>query len=81
MPGDIMAKKIIEHNFFFPDIAINSNADRNRSLLFLNTLINPLTGNSIEILLLNYCPTGKSHEGERAYSPLFLILYVQAICL
>jgi len=38
MPGDIMAYKIIEQ-FFFPDIAINSNADRNRSLLFLKQLV------------------------------------------
>jgi hypothetical protein len=41
MPGDSMVYKIIDNDFFFPDIAINSNADRNRSLLFLKQLVCP----------------------------------------
>jgi hypothetical protein len=33
-----MAYKKIEHYFSFADIAVNSNADKNRSLLFLRQL-------------------------------------------
>ena len=67
-----MAYKKIEHYFSFADIAINSNADKNRSLLFLRQLDKSIGWNCIETLLLKYYSVGKSSEGERAYPPLFL---------
>jgi len=67
-----MAYKNIEQHFSFADIAINSNADKNRSLLFLRKLDKSIDWDAIETLLLKYYQTGKSREGERAYSPLFL---------
>lgn len=67
-----MAYKNIEQHFSFADIAINSNADKNHSLLFLRKLDKSIDWDSIETLLVKYCQTGKSREGERTYSPLFL---------
>ena len=67
-----MAYKKIEQSFSFADIAINSNADKNRSLLFLKQLDKSIDWDSIENLLLKYYQTGKSSEGEKAYPPLFL---------
>jgi len=67
-----MAYKLIENYTSFADIAININADKNRSLLFLRKLDNTIDWAPIEKLLIKFYKIGKSKEGERAYSPLFL---------
>ena len=67
-----MAYKIIEHNFSFADIAIQSNADKNRSLLFLREINKTINWEPVQTLLMKFYETGKTKEGERAYSPLLL---------
>ena len=67
-----MAYKKIEQGFSFADIAINKNADRNRSLLFLRKVANTIDWKPVETLLMKYYQIGKSNKGERAYSPLLL---------
>jgi IS5 family transposase len=67
-----MAYKKIEQYFSFADIAIQKNADKNRSLLFLRKVNNPIDWQSVEMLLIKYYQTGKSKEGEKAYPPLLL---------
>ena len=67
-----MAYKIIEHNFSFADIAIQSNADKNRSLLFLREINKTISWEPVQTLLVKFYETGKTKEGERAYSPLLL---------
>jgi IS5 family transposase len=70
--GGIMAYKKIEQYFSFADIAIQNNADKNRSLLFLRKIENTIEWEPIEKLLLKYYQVGKSKEGECAYSPMLL---------
>jgi len=67
-----MTYKNIEDYISFADIAINTNADKNRSLLFLRKLDNSINWTPIEELLMKFYKIGKSKEGERAYLPLFL---------
>lgn len=67
-----MAYKKIEQYFSFADIAIQNNADKNRSLLFLRKVNHTIDWEPVEQLLVKYYKTGKSKEGERAYPPLFL---------
>ncbi len=67
-----MAYKIIEHNFSFADIAIQSNADKNRSLLFLREINKTINWEPVQTLLIKFYETGKTKEGERACSPLLL---------
>ena len=67
-----MAYKKIEQCYFFADIAINNNADRNRSLQFLRKVDNTIDWQPIETLLIQHYQIGKSKEGERAYPPLLL---------
>ncbi len=59
-----MAYKKIEQYFSFADIAIQKNADKNRSLLFLRKVSNSIDWQSVETLLIKYYQTGKSKEGE-----------------
>ena len=49
-----MAYKKIEQNFSFADIAINKNADRNRSLIFLRKVDNTIDWEPVEKLLMEY---------------------------
>ncbi len=67
-----MAYKKIEQCFSFADIAIQNNADKNRSLLFLRNIDNTIDWESVQELLIKFYTTGKAKEGERAYSPLLL---------
>ncbi|MCP3874249.1 MAG: transposase [Desulfobacteraceae bacterium] len=67
-----MAYKKIEDNFSFADIAINKNADRNRSLIFLRKVANTIDWEPVETLLMKYYQIGKSNKRESAYSPLLL---------
>ena len=67
-----MAYKKIDQYFSFADIAIQKNADKNRSLLFLRSIDNAIDWNPVENLLKKNYQTGKAKEGEKAYSPLLL---------
>ena len=67
-----MAYKTIENNFSFADIAIQSIADKNRSLLFLREINKTINWEPVQALLMKFYETGKTKEGERAYSPLLL---------
>ena len=67
-----MAYKKIEQGFSFADIALNKNADRNRSMQFLRKVNNTIDWKPVEKYLMEYYQIGKSKEGERAYSPLLL---------
>ncbi len=67
-----MAYKKIEQNFSFADIAIQNHSDKNRTYIFLNQIEKTIDWNPIEKLIYKHYPVGKSKEGERAYSPLFL---------
>ncbi len=67
-----MVYKNIQNYFSFADIAIEKNADNNRSLLFLRKIDNSIDWEPVEHLLIKFYETGKSKKGERAYSPLFL---------
>nr|NJM03673.1 IS5/IS1182 family transposase [Desulfobacula sp.] len=67
-----MAYKTIENNFPFADIAIQSIADKNRSLLFLREINTTINWEPVQALLMKFYETGKTKEGERAYSPLLL---------
>nr|NJM04097.1 transposase [Desulfobacula sp.] len=67
-----MAYKTIENNFSFADIAIQCNADKNRSLLFLREINKTINWEPVQALLMKFYETGKTKEGERAYSPLLL---------
>jgi len=58
--------------FSFADIALNKNADRNRSMQFLRKVNNTIDWKLVEKSLMEYYQIGKSKEGERAYSPLLL---------
>jgi len=67
-----MAYKNIQNYFSFADIAIEKNADNNRSLLFLRKIDNSIDWEPVELLLLRFYEIGKANKEERAYSPLFL---------
>lgn len=67
-----MAYKKIDQYFSFADMAILKHADKNRSLLFLRKIDNTIDWQPVEQLLIKYYQTGKSKEGERAYSPMLL---------
>ena len=67
-----MAYKKIDNYLSFADIAIQKNADKNRSLIFLRKINNTIEWEPVEKLLIQYYTIGKSKEGERAYSPLLL---------
>ena len=67
-----MAYKKIEQSFSFADIALNKNADRNRSMQFLRKVNKTIDWKPVEKLLVEHYQIGKSKEGERAYSPLLL---------
>jgi hypothetical protein len=55
-----MAYKKIDQYFSFADIAINKNADKNRSLIFLRKVDNTIEWNPVEKLLIKHYQTGKS---------------------
>ena len=65
-----MAYKKIDNYFSFADIAIQNNADKNRSLIFLNQINTSIDWKPVQNMLIKFYETGKSKEGERAYSPL-----------
>ncbi len=67
-----MAYKKIEQSFSFADIAIQKNADKNRSLIFLRKVEKTIDWQTVQKLLPKYYQTGKAKEGERAYPPLLL---------
>jgi len=67
-----MAYKKIDNYFSFADIAIQKNADKNRSLIFLNKVNATIDWEPVKNMLVKSYATGKSKEGERAYSPLLL---------
>jgi IS5 family transposase len=67
-----MGYKKIENNFSFADIAIEKNADKNRSLLFLRKVNNNINWEPVKHLLMKFYGTGKSKKGNRAYPPLLL---------
>ena len=67
-----MAYKKIEQSFSFADIAIQKNADKNRSLIFLNKVKATINWIPVQEMLIKFYETGRSKEGERAYSPLLL---------
>jgi len=67
-----MAYKTIENNFSFADIAIQSIVDKNRSLIFLREINKTINWEPVQALLMKFYETGKTKEGERAYSPLLL---------
>jgi hypothetical protein len=61
-----MAYKNIQNYFPFADIAIEKNADNNRSLLFLRKIDNSINWEPVELLLLKFYEIGKANKGERA---------------
>jgi len=67
-----MAYKKIDNYFSFADIAIQNNADKNRSLIFLDKVNSTINWEPVQNMLIKFYDTGKSKEGERAYSPLLL---------
>ncbi len=67
-----MAYKKIDQYFSFADIAIQNNADKNRSLIFLNKVNQTIEWKPVEALLTKHYQPGKANKGERAYSPLLL---------
>ncbi|MCP3872353.1 MAG: IS5 family transposase [Desulfobacteraceae bacterium] len=67
-----MAYKKIDNYFSFADIAIQHNADKNRSLIFLDKINSTINWKPVQNMLIKFYETGKSKEGERAYSPLLL---------
>jgi len=67
-----MAYKKIDKYFSFADIAIQNNADKNRSLIFLNKINSTIDWYPVQEMLIKFYPLGKSNEGERPYSPLLL---------
>ena len=67
-----MAYKKIDNYFSFADIAIQNNADKNRSLIFLNKVNATIDWKPVQEMLIKFYETGKSKKGERAYSPLLL---------
>ena len=69
---EIKERTILENKFAFADIAIQSIADKNRSLLFLREINKTINWEPVQVLLMEFYETGKTKEGERAYSPLLL---------
>ncbi len=67
-----MAYKKIDEYFSFADIAIQKNADKNRSLIFLQKVDQTIDWHPVETLLKKFYQPGKTNRGERAYSPLLL---------
>ena len=73
-----MAYKKIDKYFSFADIAIHNNADKNRSLIFLNKVNSTIEWDSVQTMLITwkshvkFYETRKPKEGESAYSPLLL---------
>jgi len=67
-----MAYKKFDRYFSFADIAIQNNADKNRSLIFLNKVNQTIDWKPVEKLLTQFYQPGKANKGERAYSPLLL---------
>ena len=67
-----MAYKNIQNYFSFAYIAIEKNADNNRSLLFLRKIDNSIDWEPVDRLLIKFYKIGMANKGERAYSLLFL---------
>lgn len=67
-----MAYKKIEQYLSFADIAIQKNADKNRSLLFLRQIDKTIDWEPVDKMIMKFYMTGKSSEGEKAYPPLLL---------
>ena len=67
-----MAYKKIDQYFSFADMAVQNNADKNRSLIFLQKINSTIDWHPVEILLKKHYQPGSSNRGERAYSPLLL---------
>jgi IS5 family transposase len=67
-----MAYKKIDNYFSFADIAIQNNADKNRSLIFLNKINSTIDWYPVQEMLIKFYPLGKSNVGERPYPPLLL---------
>jgi len=67
-----MAYKKIDQYFSFADMAVQNNADKNRSLIFLQKINTTIDWHPVETLLKKHYPPGSSNRGERAYSPLLL---------
>ena len=67
-----MAYKKIDQYFSFADIAVQNNADKNHSLIFLQKINTTINWHPVETLLKKQYQPGSSNRGERAYSPLLL---------
>jgi len=67
-----MGYKQIDHFTSFADIAIQANADKNRTLQFLKQVEENIDWYPVEKLLSKYYKTGKAKRGEKAYPPLLL---------
>ena len=68
LKGDIMSYKNIKHDFSFADFAIQSFADKNRTLLFLLQVGNTIDWQPIQELLIKYYERGKSLSSLCSYS-------------
>ncbi len=60
-----MAYKKIDQYFSFADIAVQNNADKNRSLIFLQKVNTVIDWHPIETLLIKHYEPGKTNRGER----------------
>ncbi len=67
-----MAYKIMDQSLSFADIAIQRQAAKNRTLLFLNELDVTIDWIPVQQLLSKYYQAGKSSKGEKAYQPILL---------
>jgi len=67
-----MAYKKIDKYCSFADIAIQKNADKNRSLKFLKKINTTIDWSPVDELLIKFYKPGKSNKGERPYHPLLL---------
>jgi len=67
-----MAYKKIEQYLSFADIAIQNNADKNRTLLFLRQIDKTIDWEPVNKMIMKFYMTGKSSEGGKAYPPMLL---------
>ena len=64
-----MAYKKIDQYFSFADIAIQNNVDKNRSLIFLNKVDQPLNGNRLKSFLQNITSLARPIREKEPHIP------------
>ena len=68
-----MGYKTLDQNISFPEVALASSMENNRSLKMMEKVNQIIDWSHIETLLMEHYQAGTSKEGADAYPPLMLL--------